>query len=146
MQKPTAISSQFCCQLVSVTSLRSQKRANGIFRTPHQTGECGTRPFLRWVQAKGRSPDTQTHPEKYIRPHRHSAIKERFRRQAINLAPPRRVRAWGDGLLRLEECQSWPRDANVRPPRHLRQAASADYCIQRHDTPDQIHAADNTAG
>ena len=32
-----------------------------------------------------------------------------------------------------------------RPPRHPRQAASADYRIKRCDTPYQIRAADNTA-
>ena len=61
--------------------------------------------------------------------------------QTINLAPPS-----ANGSLRLEKCQSWPRDVNVRPPRHLRQVASADYCIQRCDTPDQIRATNTTAG
>ena len=31
---------------------------NGICRMLHQTVECGTRPFLKWVRAQGCSPDT----------------------------------------------------------------------------------------
>ena len=37
---------------------------------------------------------------KFFEPRRHSPKK---RRQAINLAPPRTVRAWGDGPLKLED-------------------------------------------
>ena len=50
--------------------------------------------------------------------------------------------------LRIEECQSWPRDTNASPSPHWHphQAASADYRIQRRDTPDQVRAADTTAG
>ena len=36
---------------------------NGICRTHHQTGKYGTKPFLRWVWPKGRSPDTPGIPK-----------------------------------------------------------------------------------
>ena len=62
------------------------------------------------------------------------------------LSPSKKDLSLWDGPLRLEECQSWQCNANGRPPRHLRQAASADYCIQRRNTPDQIRVADTIAG
>ena len=65
--------------------------------------------------------------------------------QAINLAPPRGVRAKDDGPLRLEECQFRPHDVKARPPRHPRKATPADNRIRRHDTPDKICAANTTA-
>ena len=72
---------------------------------------------------QGRSPDTP-------RSRQHSPKKRRLRRQTIKLAPPRRIKTGGgDEPPRLEECQSWPRNANGWPPRHPRQAASADYGI-----------------
>ena len=56
-----------------------------------------------------------------------------------------RVRAREDGNLRFEEFQAWPREANARPLWHPRQGVSADYRIQRRNTPDQIRDT-NTIG
>ena len=111
---------------------------------PHQTGECVTRPFLRVYD---RTPDTHGIPKNAsgrvgIPP---TKKKGCLRHQAINLASPTRVRDFGDGPLRLEECQSWQRYANERPPRHPCQETSANYCIHRCDTGDYIRAADITA-
>ena len=64
---------------------------------PHQMSECGTRPFLRWVQAHA------WWVQKCLRPCRHSSKKGHLRCQAINLAPLERVRGWEDSSLRLEE-------------------------------------------
>ena len=44
----------------------------GICCSPHPTGNCGTRPFLWWVQAQGRSPHTPGVCQKCPRPRRHS--------------------------------------------------------------------------
>ena len=101
---------------------------------------CGTKPFKGGF---GRRAVAQYSP-KYLGPCRHSLQKRCLRRQLINLAPLRKVRAWGYGLLRLEESLSWLRDANAWTSWDLCQAAWADYHIQRRDTPDQIRAADTT--
>ena len=91
-------------------------------RTPHLTCEYGIRSFLRWARAQDRSPDTAGIPQNVSGPDSIPLKKGCFRCQAINLTPPRRVRAWGRPLG-LEECQSWPRDANATPLRYLHQAA-----------------------
>ena len=44
----------------------------GICWPPHPTGKCGTRPFLWWVRAQGRSPHAPGIWQKCIRPRRHS--------------------------------------------------------------------------
>ena len=107
-------------------------------------GRVWHKAFLRWVQVWHRY---ARHSQKFLGRRRHSPQKDRLRHQVINLGPPRRVRAWGgDHPQRLEECQSWPRNANAGLHRYPRQAASTDYCIQRRDTPDKIHAANTTAG
>ena len=36
---------------------------SGIWRPSHQPDECGTRPFLKWVRAQGRSPDAPGIPQ-----------------------------------------------------------------------------------
>ena len=85
----------------------------------------GTRPFFRWVWAQSRSRCTRQSP-KYLGPCRHSSKEGRLRRQAINVTPPKRVKAWGDSPLRLEgtsvpkhtrpePCPSQTRPAKVRP-------------------------------
>ena len=51
-------------------------------------------------------------------------------------------KALGDGARRMSVLA---RDANARPSRHPHKAASANYRIQRRDTPDQIRAADTTS-
>ena len=63
--------------------------------------ECGTRSFLRRVLSQGRSPTRQAVPKM---PRTPSAFpfSGRLRRRAINLTPPKRVKAWGDGPLRPE--------------------------------------------
>ena len=60
---------------------------------------------------------------------RRNLLKKRcLRRQAINLAPPRRVTAWDDILLMLEEVgQFCPRDATTGLTRRSRQAVSTDH-------------------
>ena len=121
---------------------------------PHQTGEYGTKPFLRWVRAQDRSHfgegghfgERTQHSPKCPRPRRHYPKKWRLKRQALNLASLWRVTACGDGSLSFDDCQSWPRDANARSPRHTRQAASTDYRIQRRDSPDPIRVVDTTPG
>ena len=71
------------------------KRQNGICRSLHQTDECGKRPFLRWVLAQGCSSDHARHSPKCLGPRWRFSKWARLKRQAINLASPRRVRAWG---------------------------------------------------
>ena len=44
----------------------------GISWPPHPTGKCGTRPFLWWVRAQGRSPHAPGISQKCLRPCRHS--------------------------------------------------------------------------
>ena len=73
----------------------------------HQTGKYGTRLFLSWVQAQGHSLDT-------------SGISKNP--SGLVSIPLKR----GPSGSRLEKCQSWLCDVNVRPHRHPRQAASAD--------------------
>ena len=56
--------------------------------------------------------------QKCLRPRWHSPKKEHLRCQAINLAPPRRVRAWGDSPLRLKDAglgASQPTASRTRP-------------------------------
>ena len=72
-----------------------------IFHTPHLTSEYGTMPRFRWVQMQGRSPDI---------PDEHKNASGPVRHQTINLAPPRRVRTWVNGLR-----SSWSR--SVSPAR-----------------------------
>ena len=68
-----------------------------ICSVPYQTGESGTKPFLRWGQAQECSPDTPGISKNA------SGAPLAFTLtgvpQAINLAPLRRVRAWGLGNM-----------------------------------------------
>ena len=77
---------------------------NGICRPSYQPDKCGTRPFKRWVRVQDRSRDVPDISQICLGPCRHSLKKGRLRRQAINLTPPRRVKACGDGPLRLKVC------------------------------------------
>ena len=43
---------------------------SGICWPPHQMGKCGTRPFLWWVRAQGRSPHVPGTSQKCLRPRR----------------------------------------------------------------------------
>ena len=74
----------------------------GICRTSHQPDECGTRPFQIGPGA-GLMPRHAQRPPKCLWPRQHSPKKRCLRSQVINLAPPRSVRAWGDGPLRLKD-------------------------------------------
>ena len=69
-----------------------------IWRTSHQTDECGTRPFL---DGSGRRAVAQTCPAV---PKMHLALSA-FRCHAMNLTPPRRVKTWG-GTAPLRELKS----------------------------------------
>ena len=72
------------------------------------TGKYNTRPFLMWFRVQ--------QLQKCLRPCQHSSKKEH---QAINLSPPRRVRVWGDDLLRLGRVTwmlGFP-DTHIRQPR-----------------------------
>ena len=94
----------------------------GICRTSHQTDECGTRPFLGGSGAGPKSTCGRRF-QKCLGPRRHSPKKGRLRRQAINLTTPRRVKAWGDGPLRLEDVSQgtpWPTDRPPPQPEHTR--------------------------
>ena len=83
----------------------AQNRNNGICWPSHQTGKCGTRPFLRWVLMLSLSPDAPSIP-KNASGHVGIPLKRCISgvRQAINLTPPSRVKAWGDSPLKLEVC------------------------------------------
>ena len=59
--------------------------------------------FLRWIWAQGRTPDTADFPKNASGPVGIPLKRRNLRRQAINLAPTRRVRVRGDGPLKLEE-------------------------------------------
>ena len=70
--------------------------------------------LFNWVQSQDCSPDTPAIPQNASGPHRYSPENRRLRRQVINLASPsEESQRLGAGLLRLEECQSWPLDANA---------------------------------
>ena len=59
------------------------------------TGRVWHKAFLRWVWAQGRSADALGIPK-------NASKKGHLRCQAINLTPPRRVKAQGDAPLKLE--------------------------------------------
>ena len=50
-------------------------------------------------------PRRTQHSQKCLEPCQHSPKKGCLKHQVINLTPPRRVKAWGDGPLRLKVCQ-----------------------------------------
>ena len=58
--------------------------------------------LFRWVRAQSIGHNTLGSSKNASAPHRHSPKKGRLGRQAINIAPPKRVKAWGDDTLRLE--------------------------------------------
>ena len=91
--------------------------------------ECGTRPFLRWVRSQGRSPDASGSP-KNASGRVGIPLLGRHRRQAINLTPPRRFKAWGNGSLRPEV---YPFMRHIRPNRaaHTTAGRSASQQIEK---------------
>ena len=64
-----------------------------IYNSLQQTSKYGTRLSFRWVQLQGCGPDT--HGE-----HKNASdlIGIPLKKEVINLAPPKRVRAWENGL------------------------------------------------
>ena len=75
----------------------------GICRTSLQPDVCSTRPCFRLAQVQHKNASCS------------GGIllkRMRVRRQAINLDPPRRVRALGDGPLRLEDTGLGASDKN----------------------------------
>ena len=61
--------------------------------------------FFRWVRAQGWSPGTSDDSKNASSP-----VAISHKRQTINQAPPRRVRAWGYSALRFEDAgQEAPR-------------------------------------
>ena len=72
----------------------------GICRTSHQPDKCGTMLFYVYPGA-GLKLRHARWLQKYLGLRWHSPKKGRLRRQTINLAPPRRIRAWEDWGSRL---------------------------------------------
>ena len=58
--------------------------------------------------------------QKCLGPRRHSPKEGHLRRPAINLTPPKRVKVWGDGSLKLEEINHPTRmpDSQLKKPLH----------------------------
>ena len=75
--------------------------------------ECGTRPFLG---GSGRRAEAHTRLAVQKMPRTSSALPflRRFRRQVINLTPPRRVKAWGT------RPEVYPVQSHTRPNRSAR--------------------------
>ena len=75
----------------------------GICRASNRPGECGTWPCFRWVQTQNRSPDTPG-GSKIVS----GLVSIPLRCQAINIAPPKRRRAWVGGRHPdARGCRSW---------------------------------------
>ena len=89
-----------------------------------------TQGLLRWVRRQVRSPDTPGIPKKSLESRRLSPKKERLRRQVMKLAPPRMVRAWEDGPLRIEDAwQGEPRPTATGTRTHLARSAHRPKCV-----------------
>ena len=74
-----------------------------ICRSSHQPDECSTKPCFRWVWRKVVA---KTHPAVPKMPRASSAFSQKRAPRAPgdkHIAPPRRVWALGNGLLKLEE-------------------------------------------
>ena len=63
------------------------------------TGRVWHKLFLRWARAQGRSPHAPDIFKNASGPVGIPLKIPRLRRQAINLTPPKRVKAWGNGPL-----------------------------------------------
>ena len=96
---------------VLLFSQKYSHRITNIFLIPggrfqelpaHQPDKYGSTSFLRWVLAPGRSPHAPGIFKKCLGPRRNSSKDGRLVHQAINPTPPKRVKAWGGGPLRLE--------------------------------------------
>ena len=76
------------------------------FSSSHQPDEYDTRDFLGGSERQA----VAQHSQKCLGPRRHSPMSQ---------APPRRVRVWGDGLLRFEDAgQGEPRPTVSRAGTH----------------------------
>ena len=84
--------------------------ANQVVFIDHLTNRMSVaQGFFRWFRL-----------QKYLGPRRHSLKKIRFRRQAINLTPPRRVRVWKDspwGSLEIDR-PAWMPDSPLKSNLH----------------------------
>ena len=73
-----------------------------LLTTP-PNGQVWHKAFLKVGPRAGSEPRHVRHSQKCLGPRQHSPKERRLRCQAINLAPPMRVKTWGKGPLRLEE-------------------------------------------
>ena len=85
---------------------------NGICLPSYHPDECGTSPFLTWVLAHGFSLYAPDIPQNASGTVGIPIKMERPKRQAINLNPPKKVKAWWDGPLRPEVS---PETRHTRP-------------------------------
>ena len=91
-----------------------QNEASWYLSNVLHTREYGTCFLGSWTVAH-----TRQAVQKCLERRRHSTKMGPLRRQAINIAPLERVRAWGDGSLRLKERRSqlvW-HECRLRRPR-----------------------------
>ena len=75
--------------------------------------------LFRWVLAQDRSPDTPGGFKSALRPVGIPLKRVSFRRQVINLAAPRKVRALVDGSLRIEDVGLGKPDINACLPEFM---------------------------
>ena len=87
--------------------LKSLCMKQGLVRryllTSPPNGQVWHKAFFTVGAGAGLEPTRVWQSQKCLRPRRHSPKEGRLRRLAINLTPPKRVKDWGDGPLRLEE-------------------------------------------
>ena len=95
-------------------------------RPSHQPDECIRRPIFKWIRAQSHYSDAL---QKCPGLHRHSSKKWHLRRQAINLAPSRRVRTlghaptWGSSMpVKAHLDRLPPQPGHTRP----------DWCLSKH--------------
>ena len=118
----TTVGRSVSYQLDSADWNQPEEQTSGYLLHALPYGQVWHKALFRWVRAQGRSSHAPGISKKYLRPRRHSPYKGRLRRRAINPTSPKRVKAWGEGPLRLKEIS------------------------RNRDTLGQIRAPDNTAG
>ena len=82
-----------------------------MFSVP-PTGRVWHKAFLKVNSGAGPQPRQTQYSPKCLGPHGHSPKKSRLRCHAINLTPPKRVKACLDAPLKLEVC---PERRHTRP-------------------------------
>ena len=92
--------------------------SDGICPPSHQPDEYGTRPFLGWGQAQGRSLHAPGISKIASDPVGIPLKKGRHRRRAINPTPPKRVKAWGDGPPWGQRYIQWQDTSDLNRPSH----------------------------